>query len=257
MTAIIFYSGFIGVYGFIIGKSFKKLNPFLMLLGMFFTLPVIMQVEQNNQPLLYIPFGIGFFANFGNPFRRVLDFFAGIKMDIERYFANKRYKKEQKRREKERAKQQAKREKQAKQQAKQNKRNSANQNYQSQQNNFSEQQRQAQAERERLKREAEELRRQREQFQREQAQSRQNQTSQNNHSSNNDDLNPDNYADACEILGCDKNADFATLKKSYRYLRSMYHPDKVSQFSGRRKKQAEAEMKLINLAWDRVQKKFR
>ena len=178
MTAIIFYTGFIGIYGFIIGKSFKRLNPFLMLLGMFFSIPVIAQVEQSNQQLLYIPFAIGFFANFGNPLRKVTDFFAGIKMDIERFFANKRYKKEQKRRDKEYKKEQAKenarRTKQAKQQAKQNKRNSANQNYQNQQNNnYSEQ--------ERLKREAEELRRQREQFQREQAQARRNETKPINH----------------------------------------------------------------------------
>jgi len=229
-----------------------------MLLGMFFSIPVIAQVEQSNQQLLYIPFAIGFFANFGNPLRKVTDFFAGIKMDIERFFANKRYKKEQKRRDKEYKKEQAKenarRAKQAKQQAKQNKRNSTNQNYQNQQNNnYSEQQRQAQAEQERLRRQAEELRRQREQFQREQAQARRNQT---NQAPNNDDLNPKNYADACEILGCDPNADQATLKKAYRYLRSMYHPDKMAQFSGRRKKQAEEEMKLINLAWARVQKEF-
>ncbi len=248
MTAIIFYSGFIGVYGFIIGKSFKRLNPFLMLLGMFFSIPVIAQVEQNNQPLLYIPFAIGFFANFGNPLRKVTDFFSEIKMNIDLSQANKRYKKEQKRREREQAKEQARREKQAKQ----NKRRSTNHNNQSQQNtHYSEQQRQAQAEQERLRRQAEELRRQREQFQREQAQAR------NNQSSSNDDLDPNNFNDACEILGCKPTDNLATFKKAYRYLRAMYHPDKMEQFGGRRKKQAEVEMKLINLAWARVQKKFK
>ena len=263
MTAIIFYTGFIGIYGFIIGKSFKRLNPFLMLLGMFFSIPVIAQVEQSNQQLLYIPFAIGFFANFGNTLRKVTDFLSGIKMDIERFFANKRYEKEQKRRDKEYKKEQARENarqaKQAKQQAKQNKRNSTNQNYQNQQNNnYSDQQRQAQADQERLRRQAEELRRQREQFQREQAQARNNQANQNNQtSSNNDDLDPNSFNDACEILGCNPSDNLATIKKAYRYLRAMYHPDKMEQFGGRRKKQAEEEMKLINLAWVRVQKKFK
>lgn len=263
MTGAIIYTGLIGVYGFIIGKSFKGLNPFLMFIGLMFALPVIAYVEQYQQPLLYIPFAIGFITNFASPLRSVMDFFSGIKMDIERFFANKRYKKEQKRQDKEYKKEQARedarRAKQAKQQAKQNKRNSTNQNYQNQQNNnYSEQQRQAQAEQERLRRQAEELRRQREQFQREQAQARNNQANQNNQSSSpNDDLNPNNLDDACEILGCNRNDDLPTFKKAYRYLRAMYHPDKMEQFGGRRKKQAEEEMKLINQAWVRVKQKFK
>ena len=173
MTAVIIYSGLIGVYGFIIGKSFKGLNPFLMLLGMMFAIPVIGAVEQNQQPLLYIPFAIGFITNFTSPLRRVMDFFSGIKMDMERSRANKKYQKEQKKRQKEYDKQQAQYEKErAKQQSSQNHQRQTN-------NNYSEQQRHTQAEQERLRRQAEELRRQREQFQREQAQARRNQSNQN------------------------------------------------------------------------------
>jgi DnaJ-domain-containing protein 1 len=250
MTAVIIYSGLIGVYGFIIGKSFKGLNPFLMLLGMMFSLPVIGAVEQNQQPLLYIPFAIGFISNFTSPLRRVMDFFSGIKMDMERSRANKRYNKEQKQRQKEYDKQQAQYERErAKQQS--------TQNHQRQTNNFSEQQRQTQAEQERLRRQAEELRRQREQFQREQTQARNNQSNQNNQStSSNDDLNPKNFNDACEILGCTHTDDKPTLKQAYRRLSAMYHPDKVEKLGGRRKVQALAEMKLINQAWARVQQKL-
>ncbi len=249
MTTVIIYSGLIGVYGFIIGKSFKGLNPFLMLLGMMFAIPVIGAVEQHQQPLLYIPFAIGFITNFTSPLRRVMDFFSGIKMDIQRSRANKRYNKEQKQRQKEYEKQQAKYEKErAKQQS--------TQSHQRQTNNYSEQQRQTQTEQERLRRQAEELRRQREQFQQEQAQARRNQTNQNKQSSSkNDDLNPNNLKDACEILGCKDTDNKATFKRAYRVLRAMYHPDKVEQFGGRRKKQAEEEMKLINLAWETVNKR--
>jgi DnaJ-domain-containing protein 1 len=250
MTAVIIYSGLIGIYGFIIGKSFKGLNPFLMLLGMVFSLPVIGAVEQHQQPLLYIPFAIGFITNFASPLRSVMDFFLGIKMDIERSRANKRYNKEQKQRQKEYDKQQAKYEKErAKQQS--------TQSHQRQTNSYSEQQKQTQAEQERLRRQAEELRRQREQFQREQTQAKNNQTNQNKQtSSNNDDLNPNNFKDACEILGCKDTDDKATIKKAYQRLSSMFHPDKVEKLGGRRKVQALAEMKLINQAWVRVQQKL-
>jgi|GEM_PF-1280429 len=252
MTAVIIYSGLIGVYGFIIGKSFKGLNPFLMLLGMMFSLPVIGAVEQNQQPLLYIPFAIGFITNFASPLRSVMDFFSGIKMDMERSRANKKYQKEQKKRQKEYDKQQAQYENErAKQQSNRSHQRQTN-------NNYSDQQRQAQAEQERLRRQAEELRRQREQFQREQAQARNNQADQNNQSSSsNDDLNPKNFNDACEILGCNHTDDKQTLKTAYRRLSAMYHPDKVEKLGGRRKVQALAEMKLINQAWARVQQKFK
>ena len=256
MTAIIFYSGFIGIYGFIIGKSFKKLNPFLMLLGMFFSVPLIAQVEQNNQPLLYIPFGIGFFANFGNPFRKVFDMIDDIKYSIKDFFATRRNNKQAKKQQRHQQKQQANAYQQNYEDLNRQKEDieaELNRNKQKAQEEINRQEKQAQ---ERLRREAEELRRQREQFHREQAQARNNQSNQNNQSSSNDDLNPNNFNDACEILGCEPNSDFATLKKAYRYLRSMYHPDKMAQFSGRRTKQAEKEMKLINLAWARVQKEF-
>jgi len=139
----------------------------------------------------------------------------------------------------------------AKQQSSQNHQRQTN-------NNYSEQQRQTQAEQERLRRQAEELRRQREQFQREQAQARNNHTNQNKQSSSsNDDLNPKNFNDACEILGCKHTDDKPTLKTAYRRLSAMYHPDKVEKLGGRRKVQALAEMKLINQAWARVQQNFR
>lgn len=246
MTAAIIYSGLIGVYGFIIGKTFKGLNPFLMLIGMMFAIPVLGVVEQYQQPLLYIPFAIGFITNFASPLRSVFDFFSGIKMDIERASANRRYKKEQKKRQKEYDRQQAEYEKQRA------KHQSSHNSYYQQNNNYTHQQ--AEAEQERLRRQAEELRRQREQFKREQEQAKRNQNSQS--SASNDDLNPNIFKDACEILGCKDTDDKATLKKAYKRLSSMYHPDKVEKLGGRRKGQALAEMKLINQAWERVQEKF-
>lgn len=256
MTGIIIYSSLIGVYGFIIGKSFKGLNPFLMLLGLMFTLPVVGAVEQHQQPLLYIPFAIGFITNFASPLRSVFDFFSGIKMDIERSHANRQYKKEQKQRQKEFDKQQAKYEKER---AKQQSKYQSEPNY-SQQNSssYADQKKQAQAEQERLRRQAEELRRQREQFKREQAQARNNQSNKSTRSStSNDDLNPKVFKDACEILGCKDTDDKATLKKAYQRLSAMYHPDKVEKLGGRRKVQALAEMKLINQAWETVQLSFK
>ena len=67
-----------------------------MLLGMLFSVPLIAQVEQNNQPLLYIPFGIGFFANFGNPFRKIFDMIDDIKYSIKDFFVTRRHNKQAK-----------------------------------------------------------------------------------------------------------------------------------------------------------------
>ena len=240
MAQTIFITAFLGVYGFAIGKTFKRLNPFLMLFGMLFSLPLVQMANQYDQPLVYIPFIIGFFANFTNPMRRVLEFFSEIKMSFQMFLNRRRFKKAKTRKFHE---EQQQSHQQSRQSSQQRNRSSSSESYY---------RKQAEEERERLRREAEELRRRQEQFQREQAQARQQQSS-----TPNDELNPKNFNDACEILGCQPTDDLATFKKAYRVLRAMYHPDKVEQFGGRRKKQAEAEMKLINLAWETIQKRFR
>ena len=46
--------------------------------------------------------------------------------------------------------------------------------------------------------------------------------------------------DYYEVLGVDKNADEAALKKAYRALAKKYHPDRQGGKSDKEKKEAEA-----------------
>ncbi|MGL1932031.1 MAG: DnaJ domain-containing protein [Desulfotalea sp.] len=51
------------------------------------------------------------------------------------------------------------------------------------------------------------------------------------------------------VLGLEKGADFATIKKSYRKLSMQYHPDKVSHLGEEFRNVAEEKMKEINAAY--------
>ncbi|MCI5128974.1 MAG: J domain-containing protein [Candidatus Electrothrix sp. AUS3] len=58
------------------------------------------------------------------------------------------------------------------------------------------------------------------------------------------------------VLGVEKGADFAAIKKSYRKLSMQYHPDKVAHLGEEFKGVAEEKMKEINAAYDYFRKKF-
>ncbi|MBE6328182.1 MAG: hypothetical protein E7077_14245 [Bacteroidales bacterium] len=58
--------------------------------------------------------------------------------------------------------------------------------------------------------------------------------------------------EAYEILRVDSNASDAEIKKAYRVLALMYHPDKVSSLGDEAIRQATESMKQINQAWDVV-----
>ena len=58
--------------------------------------------------------------------------------------------------------------------------------------------------------------------------------------------------EAYDILRVDSNASDAEIKKAYRVLVLMYHPDKVSSLGDEAVRQATESMKQINQAWDVV-----
>ena len=58
------------------------------------------------------------------------------------------------------------------------------------------------------------------------------------------------------VLGLEKGADFAEIKKAYRKLSMQYHPDKVGHLGEEFKKIAEEKMKEINVAYGYFDKKF-
>ncbi len=59
-------------------------------------------------------------------------------------------------------------------------------------------------------------------------------------------------SDAYDILGVEGDASDEEVKKAYRILAMMYHPDKVSSLGDEAIRQATESMKQINLAWDVV-----
>ena len=58
--------------------------------------------------------------------------------------------------------------------------------------------------------------------------------------------------EAYNILGVSENTSDEEIKKAYRALALMYHPDKVSSLGDEAIRQATESMKQINLAWDVV-----
>lgn len=58
------------------------------------------------------------------------------------------------------------------------------------------------------------------------------------------------------VLGLEKGADFAEIKRAYRQLSMQYHPDKVGHLGEEFQKVAEEKMKEINVAYEYFEKKF-
>ena len=59
-------------------------------------------------------------------------------------------------------------------------------------------------------------------------------------------------SEAYDILGVEGNASDAEIKKAYRVLAMMYHPDKFASLGDEAVRQATESMKQINAAWDVV-----
>ena len=57
---------------------------------------------------------------------------------------------------------------------------------------------------------------------------------------------------AYDILGVAGDASDAEVKKAYRVLAMMYHPDKFSSLGDEAVRQATESMKQINAAWNVV-----
>lgn len=227
MTTILFVSIFTAWLGFFCGKIFKGFNPFYIFFGgLILLVPAAQFLIELDSFFYSSAFVVGFLYNYGNPFGRILGAVEEVKMGwlYRRSMAGARDSLSD---QKEEIEAELLRQKQT-----------AEDEIRSQEEEVMA----------RLRREAEELNRQREKFQKEQSQAK----SQGQSSGSNRSFDPNTFSGACEILGCSPDSDLATLKKAYRILRALYHPDKINQLGGRRKIQAEEEIKLINLAWDTV-----
>lgn len=69
ITHIIFFGGLVFGIGFVSGKFFKKLNPFMMILGIMWVAVMSVPIIQTGNDAYFYIFGFGFICNWGNPFR--------------------------------------------------------------------------------------------------------------------------------------------------------------------------------------------
>ncbi|MBA6397606.1 DnaJ domain-containing protein [Colwellia sp. BRX10-4] len=258
MTELFFGAAAFIFIGYLIGKLFKGLNPFLVILGGFILIgiaPVFLQMEQRDFATAF--FIVGFILNFERPVTKVKywisDLFGSISFKRAKagYVADIAQQKDQAVAELYRQKQQVEEE-------------LRQQKYQAEQDI----ERQRRAAEDDIRRQAENLKREQEKARSNQQKNKNNNSQnrqengngrQSKNSSNTDSgyLNPQYFPDACEILGKGKGCTIKEYKAAYIQLIKLYHPDKIAGLSGSRKAQAENEAKLINAAWDTIKKKLR
>lgn len=227
ITAVIVFSAISLGLGYLCGKCFKGLNPFLIVIGgLVFGIPSAQFLIESNSIWLTAAFIVGYLYNYGNPFRKMYEI-------VDEARIGWMY-----------------RRKSARSQA-------DNWNdFSRQKENFEdEMNRQKKAAEEDLRRQAEELHREKERFRHEQEKAN------NSKSSSKDDffdvnLNPKNFVDACKILGVDQNASKQEFKEAYRHLSNRFHPDKFGKFDSALKSKSAECFKMINAAWVTVKEKI-
>lgn len=242
MTEILFGSvGFI-LIGYLIGKLFKNLNPFLMLLGGFFLLcmsPAFMELDNDYYTACFV---FGAILNFSRPVTYVRDLFSSLSLRRvgAGYTANI-----------EEQKQQA--ENDLYSQKKNVEDELRRQKYEAEQDI----QRQRREAEEAIKRQAENLRREQERYQNSRNQSENNSRQSSSTSNDKKHLNPLVFADACEILGLTQDKTLKEYKRAYLQLMKLYHSDKLAGLSDELRKQEEEKTKTLNVAIDTIKKRFK
>lgn len=232
VTEFIFLSAMFFFVGMLLGKCFKRLNPFFILFGLIVFAPVIQLLAGNDQWLYSVAFVLGFAFNFGNPFAWISGVLLELTTSFQLFKAKRNHTSDF-----EHA----------------NKQNKAKgKDYQHQQSEAEEQMRRAADD---LRQREEAFKRKQEQFYKEQATKKSSSSQEQSKATR--ALDPRRFDDACEILGGNPDKPFDEFKKAYRRLMSMYHPDKINQLGAARRSQAEEEAKQINAAWDTVKKKLK
>jgi flagellar biosynthesis GTPase FlhF len=247
MTEVLIVSFLMMFGGYIVGKLFVKLNPFLMIIGFIFiaiTSPAFIEMDNDYYMACFV---FGAILNFSRPVSYVRDLFgtlslrragAGYVANIEEQkqqaeadlYSQKHQVEEDLRRQKQEAEQDIQRQRREAEEA--------------------------------IRREAESLRRERKKYQQSSdnsqgSQSRNN--SQESNSSTNDKrhLNPLVFADACEIMGLGQGKTLKEYKRAHHKLISQSHSDKLAGLSEELKKQEEEKAKTLNVAMGTIKKKLR
>lgn len=220
MTQLFFMSAFAMGLGYFLGKSFKGLNPFILL---FAFIPILAMssaflLEQNSN--IYTGFFIlGFIYNYGNPVRRVFD-------SISDAWAHHRYRKMI--RDEEAMKESIESEVN-------NQVHEANERLR----------RQEEEALKRVQREAEELRRQKAAFEREKA---------NNRSQSSANSRTESYEDILELSPGFTKSD---VRKAYKRMSAAFHPDRYQDKPEAVKKMMKKKQQELNVARDELLKRFK
>lgn len=82
--------------------------------------------------------------------------------------------------------------------------------------------------------------------------SRQSDTGNSGYSNNSRPYSSYTHADPYKVLGLDSSATDDEVKKAYRRLAMKYHPDKVENMGEEVKKNAEAQFRIINQAYEQI-----
>lgn len=247
MTEILIVSFLMIFGGYIVGKLFVKLNPFLMIIGFIFiavTAPAFIQMDNDYYMACFV---FGAILNFSRPVSYARDLFGTLSLRRAGagYVANIEEQKQQAEAElysqKHQVEEDLRRQKQEAEQDIQRQRREAE---------------------EAIRQEADNLRRERERYQ-QSSNSSQNSQSQNNSQQSyysTDDkkhLNPLVFADACEIMGLSQGKTLKEYKRAYLQLMKLYHSDKLAGLSDELRRQEEEKAKTLNVAMNTIKKKLR
>lgn len=253
MTEILFVSFLMLFGGYIVGKFFVRLNPFLMIVGFIFiaiTAPAFIEMDNNYYTACFV---LGGLLNFNRPVTYARNLLGSLSLRRvgARYVENIEEQKQQAEAElysqKSKVEEELWRQKQDAEQDIQRQRREAE---------------------DAIKRETENLRREKERYSRQQKEDNQRQqnnnqkNNQNNKSSNSQSnnkrhLNPLIFADACEILGLGQDKTLKEFKRAYIKLMKLYHSDRLAGLSAELRNQEEEKAKTLNVAMGTIKKKFR
>lgn len=243
MTETLFMSIFLLGLGYLIGKLFIGLNPFLMIFGMFILLgmsPALVELNSNYYTVCFVFGGI---LNFKRPISYVLsllrDFIGSINFRPVRYAGNiheqKRQAEDELLRQKHHVEEELKRQK-----------------YEAEQDIL----RQRREAEEAIKREAENFRREKKAYEESKKNSERDKSQSSSYGNKKRYLNPLIFSDACEILGVPQGKTLREYKRAYLKKMKVYHADKLAGLSDELRQQEEEKVKVLNVAMDTIRKKF-
>lgn len=257
MTEILFVSFLMAFGGYIVGKFFVRLNPFLMIVGFIFiaiTAPAFIEMDNNYYTACFV---LGGLLNFNRPVTYARNLLGSLSLRRvgASYVENIEEQKQQAEAElysqKNQVEEELRRQKQDAEQDIQRQRREAE---------------------DAIKRETENLRREKERYSRQQKEDNQRQQNNNQKSNQNNEsdnqssnsqtnnklhLNPLIFADACEILGLSQDKTLKEYKRAYMKLMKLYHSDRLAGLSAELRNQEEEKAKTLNVAMGTIKKKFR